>query len=140
MGLIAATTVAVGNYVWIDRNGNGLQDESPGEGLNGVPVRLLDSGGQPVATTVTADDSFGNPGFYLFRNVAPGAYSIEADRRGTFASAFTTYNAGNGSGDSRIVSEVSGLGAGSAVDPDRGQRPAQSGCGARCSERDPEPG
>ena len=110
MGLVEATTATVGNYVWIDRNGNGVQDESPSDGLNGVPVDLLDDGGQVVLSTVTADDSFGNPGYYLFRDVSPGTYSLQVDRRGTFASGFTTANAGTGSNDSRIATDVSGLG------------------------------
>ncbi len=112
MGLVEATTATVGNYVWIDRNGNGVQDESPSDGLNGVPVDLLGDGGQVVRSTVTADDSFGNPGYYLFRDVSPGTYSLQVDRRGTFASGFTTANAGTGSNDSRIAVDAAGLGTG----------------------------
>lgn len=110
LGLFPATTASVGNYLWIDRNADGLQNESPGDGLNGVPVRLLGDQGQPVATTLTADDSFGNPGYYLFTGVAPGSYSIEIDRSGTFATSFSEADQGGGTADSRIVTDTDGVG------------------------------
>jgi len=67
---------SLGDYVWIDTNSNGIQDA--GEvGLNGVTVRLLDAGGNVRATTVTANDGTGNPGYYLFNNLAPGTYSVQ---------------------------------------------------------------
>lgn len=67
---------SLGDYVWIDTNSNGIQDA--GEvGLNGVTVRLLDAGGNNRATTVTANDGTGNPGYYLFNNWAPGTYSVQ---------------------------------------------------------------
>jgi hypothetical protein len=111
-GLFPSSTASIGDYVWIDRNGNDLQDESPADGLNGVPVRLLDAVGTEVAGTVTADDGFGNPGHYLFRDVPAGLYSIEVDRGQTFADGFVVADQGDGTNDSRILTDGGGVGEG----------------------------
>ncbi|MFM8332581.1 MAG: SdrD B-like domain-containing protein, partial [Candidatus Methylumidiphilus sp.] len=79
MGLKVATTASVGNYVWYDRNANGIQDEASNDGLNGVIVKAFASSNTstPVASTVTADDQNGNPGFYRFDTLPPGSYVLE---------------------------------------------------------------
>lgn len=62
---------SLGDRVWKDLNGNGVQDS--GEwGLHGVTVRLLDEAGVPTGRT-TVTDSNGN---YLFDNLMPGSYAI----------------------------------------------------------------
>jgi len=59
----------VGNFVWHDRNADGVQD--PDEpGIDGVTVQLL-KGSTVFATTQTA-----NGGLYTFE-VAPGTYSVK---------------------------------------------------------------
>lgn len=69
--------VSIGDRVWVDTNGNGVQ-EGGEVGLNGVTVRLLDGGGNVLSTTVTAGD-----GNYLFTtlpggaSLPPGAYQVE---------------------------------------------------------------
>lgn len=71
-------TVSLGNYVWEDRNANGLQDDGE-PGVAGAAVTLLqpdgtpanDANGAPLApitTTVT--------GFYNFGNLLPGSYLV----------------------------------------------------------------
>src|SRR5438067_1323722 len=46
----AVVTSTIGDFVWEDQNGNGVQD--PGEpGIDGVTVKLLDAGGTVLATT-----------------------------------------------------------------------------------------
>lgn len=61
---------SVGDRVWKDDNGNGIQDA--GEvGVAGVTLVLLNSAGQIVGTTTT--DAFGN---YKFSNLTPGSYSV----------------------------------------------------------------
>ncbi len=71
-------TYAVGDYVWIDSNGNGIQDagESPVEGVtvtledaDGKPVRHAD--GTPVATTTTDPK-----GHYVFDDLPTGSYRV----------------------------------------------------------------
>ncbi|WP_298821158.1 SdrD B-like domain-containing protein, partial [uncultured Chloroflexus sp.] len=75
VGLVRVT--AVGNYVWIDRNGNGIQDEPSSDGVNGITVRLYDASNTLIAETVTGDDLLGNPGYYLFSGLTPGSYTVE---------------------------------------------------------------
>ncbi|MGW3963307.1 SdrD B-like domain-containing protein [Amycolatopsis sp. NPDC005003] len=60
----------VGDFVWADRNGNGVQD--PGEpGVPDVPVTLKDGTGKQVAATKTAPD-----GKYLFDDLPDGPYQV----------------------------------------------------------------
>jgi len=56
---------------WLDLNANGQFDEGE-EGLAGVTIRLLDAGGQVIASTVTAAD-----GSYSFTGLEAGEYSVE---------------------------------------------------------------
>lgn len=70
-GLVALT--AVGNRVWFDVNGDGIQDsEEPGQ--PGITVTLHNSGGL-VATQITNGD-----GHYTFTNVIPGSYTIKVEK------------------------------------------------------------
>jgi large repetitive protein len=65
------TLGTIGDFVWADANGNGVQE--PGEtGVAGVTVRLLDSTGNLVAATTTAAN-----GSYKFVDVPFGAYTVE---------------------------------------------------------------
>ena len=71
----------LGDRVWIDTNKNGIQDEPLSSGVNGVKVYLYraDDLTTPIATTVTVNDSNGNPGWYLFPNLDAGNYVIKFD-------------------------------------------------------------
>ena len=62
-----APSIEVGNRVWDDLDGDGLQD--PGEpGLNGVTVRLF-CGGSELASTMTSNlGGAGDDGSYLFND------------------------------------------------------------------------
>ena len=68
----------IGNYTWIDANGDGIQD--PGEDpLPGVTVELtyfgpdgVPGGGDDVTFTMTTDAN----GEYLFTNLIPGDYKL----------------------------------------------------------------
>jgi uncharacterized protein (TIGR02597 family) len=71
---------AIGDFVWNDTNGNGLQDNGE-PGISGVTVRLLDGDGNPVTnghgdalTAVT-----GSNGKYLFTGLPVGTYQIEVE-------------------------------------------------------------
>ncbi len=87
VGIIAKAppTSSLGDFVWLDTNGNGIQDDGP-TGVNDVPVRLYSPGPDGVAKTgddvlvansITADDMFGNPGWYLFSDLTPASYYVE---------------------------------------------------------------
>ncbi|MEZ0607261.1 SdrD B-like domain-containing protein [Fibrella sp. WM1] len=68
---------AVGNYVWFDENQNNIQDESSANGINGVIVCLYTASGTLSASTVTTNDVYGRPGYYLFDQLDPGSYYIQ---------------------------------------------------------------
>ena len=77
----------IGDQVWVDLNGDGVQD--PGEpGREGVTVELLDDGGQTVATAVTSAN-----GRYLFGGLAEATYSV----RVTLPAGFSLSPSGQGS-------------------------------------------
>jgi hypothetical protein len=66
LGAMQAQAIHLGNFVWYDANGNGIQD--PGEpGINGVAVELrLCATGELLSTTITADGPDGAAGYYQF--------------------------------------------------------------------------
>lgn len=110
-GLVATHFAALGDYVWLDRNNNGIQDEATTDGTNGVTVRLFvdngdgvpGSGDALVATTVTADDTYGRPGYYLFDHLIPGLPYYVQFALPAIASGFTTQHTG---GDGTIDSDA----------------------------------
>jgi len=66
-------TIALGDYVWIDTNANGLQDTSE-KGVGGITLELLDENDDLVKTT-TSDDT----GKYIFEDLtADTPYKIKA--------------------------------------------------------------
>ncbi|MEK3885183.1 SdrD B-like domain-containing protein [Paenibacillus sp. PL2-23] len=68
----------IGNFVWLDRNRDGLQDSGE-TGINGITVKLYESGNATaVATTTTANHPVdGTPGYYLFSGLEPGDYLVQ---------------------------------------------------------------
>ena len=69
---------AIGDYVWFDLNGNGIQDEDE-SGIADVTVILeADFNGDGIidfTDSMETDES----GFYLFPNLPPGTYRITVD-------------------------------------------------------------
>lgn len=69
----------LGNYVWEDRDGDGIQGAGE-SGVNGVTVNLLDADGNLLATTTTGDDlstAQVEQGFYQFSGVNAGQYQVQ---------------------------------------------------------------
>jgi len=64
---------SIGDYVWLDLNEDGLQDEGE-PGIEGVDLYLYNCEGTLVATTTTDAD-----GMYLFDTLMAGDYVIEID-------------------------------------------------------------
>jgi len=62
---------AIGDFVWEDVNGNGIQDAGE-PGIDGVTVELYDSGDNLQDTTTTASG-----GFYSFTSLVPGDYYLK---------------------------------------------------------------
>ena len=89
VGMVAdciANLGSIGNYVWVDSNFNGLQDETVSAGLNGMKIFLYKAGPSNtvggndavlVDSTLTADDFFGKPGYYSFINLTGGNYFVK---------------------------------------------------------------
>ncbi len=86
------TTAKVGDFVWFDANGNGIQD--PGEpGIPNVFVILENCQGGFVNFAVTNAS-----GLYIFDPVQPGQYRVKFANPGNFNGIplnFTIKNAGN---------------------------------------------
>jgi subtilisin-like proprotein convertase family protein len=75
LGCAPRGVVRVGDYVWDDLNGNGIQE--PGEpGIGGVTVRLLRGDGSDTGQTTVTDAT----GRYLFADLPPGAYAVVFDQ------------------------------------------------------------
>ncbi len=105
---------SIGDYVWIDQNGNGLQDEAANKGLNGVKVYLYGTGpdnqiggGDDVLldSTFTGNNFSGNPGYYKFVDLTDGKYFVKFETkydtyRLTPISSQNPQTAGNNDADS----------------------------------------
>ena len=113
LGLLPPVPAALGNYVWFDTNSDGIQNEPTTSGVNGVTVRLWaddfdgtvepGSGDVLVATAVTADDIYGQPGYYLFPNLIPGQpYFVEF----VLPAAATGFTTANNGGDDAVDSDA----------------------------------
>ncbi|MGB0384481.1 MAG: SdrD B-like domain-containing protein, partial [Ardenticatenaceae bacterium] len=61
---------AIGNYVWLDENTDGLQDAGEA-GIPNVVVQLLDGDGNVIESTTTDTD-----GHYLFPDLPAGDYTV----------------------------------------------------------------
>ncbi len=70
-GGLISTRAALGNFVWLDTNGDGVQDVTE-KGISGVTVILYATDGTTVlASTITDAD-----GKYYFGNLTPGDYRV----------------------------------------------------------------
>jgi hypothetical protein len=102
-------TVAVGDFVWVDLDGDGLQDSGE-PGLEGVEVTLFNAdNGQEVM-----EDAFGNPvvpqltdnmGAYRFDDLLPGNYFLVFDAGGVTPDVYE-FTQPNVDGNDNIDSDV----------------------------------
>ncbi|MBK1986128.1 carboxypeptidase regulatory-like domain-containing protein [Sphaerospermopsis aphanizomenoides BCCUSP55] len=98
---IGSPTVKIGDRVWYDTNGNGVQDS--GElGVSGVTVNLLNQAGTQISTTTTDAN-----GLYQFTANANSTYSVKFVQPTGF-NGFTTANIGNDGTDSDVVDAATG--------------------------------
>ena len=81
---------AIGNYVWVDINGNGMQ-EGGEAGLDGVTVNLYRPGYGPDGIPGNSDDaarvattSTAGGGAYSFTGLHPGDYYVEVIKPGGY--------------------------------------------------------
>ncbi|MEN9609787.1 MAG: hypothetical protein RLZZ628_601, partial [Bacteroidota bacterium] len=73
-GLINAANTKIGDYVWVDLNGNGIQDANE-SGKEGVRVTLTGTTGNGTSITLTTTTDAN--GKYLFENLFPGTYTVK---------------------------------------------------------------
>ncbi|KPI17159.1 Cna B domain protein [Actinobacteria bacterium OK074] len=101
----------VGDYVWYDTNGDGIQDptEKPAPG---VTVNLVDPATDTVLKTVKTDDA----GKYLFADLADGDYKVCFVKPDGYA--FTKQNAG-ADGDDSVVDPTTGCTDSVTLGPDK---------------------
>jgi hypothetical protein len=90
---LAQIDLILGNLVWQDKNGNGVQDPREG-GIGGICVKLLDTSGKLLQQTTT--DSNGYYGF----NVKAGKYIVEFQKPSWLE--FTKKNVGEEAADSDV--------------------------------------
>ncbi|MCI5226151.1 MAG: hypothetical protein D3918_05685, partial [Candidatus Electrothrix sp. AX2] len=95
----ATTKGAIGDRIWNDADGDGVQD--PGEvGIVGVTVKLLtDDNGDGVYggtgdTSTPPTTTTGPDGRYIFDDLAPGSYVVEVDSS-TLPTGYNTTPSGN---------------------------------------------
>lgn len=91
----ASAKSSIGDFVWYDANGNGVQDNGE-EGINGVTVNLYEDlnlngqidGGELITSTVTASETLelssdntdiGEPGVFDFDVLDNAVYIVEVD-------------------------------------------------------------
>ncbi|MBT8137041.1 MAG: hypothetical protein KJO54_08530 [Gammaproteobacteria bacterium] len=70
---VVECTGTIGDFVWLDLNGNGIQDDGE-PGIEGVGLTLRDSSGNALAMTITNSD-----GIYQFSGLCAGDYLVTVD-------------------------------------------------------------
>ncbi len=92
----------VGDFVWNDLNGNGIQDLGE-PGINGQTVTILFPDGVTTATTTTLTFN-GRDGYYDFKNLGPGTHVITF----TTPTGLTPSPSNQGSDDTKDSDPVNG--------------------------------
>ncbi len=87
---------AIGDRVWFDLDGDGIQDDGE-PGAPGVSVVLLDGDGDPIGDPQLTDEN----GSYLFSGLAPAVYSVRFT-----APAGTEFTLAGEGGDVGLDSDV----------------------------------
>jgi len=96
-----STVASIGNFVWEDTNGNGIQDG--GElGIEGVTVQLFRQGGVWMGNRTTDVN-----GFYLFTDLAPNNYYLDFILKSGYV--FTLRDQGADDAVDSDANDVSGL-------------------------------
>ena len=96
LSIIRTQKSSISNFVWIEPNRDGFFDEGE-EGINGITVELYDSQMNVLATTVTSNNTVGEPGFYKFNNLEAGDYFVKFIPTGAYSLTIQQAGAVNGS-------------------------------------------
>ncbi|MFQ3633123.1 SdrD B-like domain-containing protein, partial [Roseiflexus sp.] len=112
-------TASIGDRIWLDRNGDGVQDVGE-PGLSGVVV-YLDLNSNGVRDPDEPFDTTGATGNYLIGGLFAGTYTVRVDTSTLPAGVIATYDL-DGTGTSGVVTSVT-LSTGQArTDVDFGYR------------------
>ncbi len=71
--LDACNPLSIGDFVWVDQNANGLQDEGE-PGIGNVKIELFSNSGNLIQSTLS-----NSLGYYSFQNITPGQYYIRSE-------------------------------------------------------------
>jgi SdrD B-like domain len=100
---------SLGDFVWMDKNKDGVQNDGVTSGVNGVKLALLDRSYRVVARTTTANNpATGAAGWYRFEVECGKEYRVHAEWSnffwgGPLAGTFTTwFDVGSESTDSDV--------------------------------------
>ena len=93
---------SIGDYVWLDSNGNGLQDSGE-TGVGGVTVDLLNAAGTSVIAVTATNAS----GFYQFTGLLPGTYEVKF--AAPAGDGFTTEGAGSNPAVNSSANQTTGI-------------------------------
>ncbi|MBT8198104.1 MAG: DUF11 domain-containing protein, partial [Acidimicrobiia bacterium] len=94
---------SIGDFVWLDLDGDGLQGEEPG--IEGATVTLL---GDDMATVVDTQVTGGDGG-YLFEGLRPGTYYVTVSAPGLIPTL-------QDAGDDGVDSDIDDTGTTAAID------------------------
>jgi|GEM_PF-3934696 len=97
---LKAKAASIGDLVFDDANGNGLQDTDEA-GISGVTITLYNDQGVPLANTASGTD-----GAYVFNGLSAGDYRVGFDLSSLVDKAFTNQNTGDPVLDDAIDSDV----------------------------------
>jgi len=100
-GIVAPAKASIGDRVWKDCDGDGIQDATE-SGVAGVTVKLLGADGTTVLKTTTTDAN----GNYLFNNLDVGNYAIQVVTPNGYK--FTAKNQGANDSIDSDVDQVTG--------------------------------
>ncbi len=101
---------SLGDFVWLDLNENGIQDDGD-TGFPDIEVNLFDCSNNLIGTTIT--DSNGQ---YLFNNLTPGCYVVQFEKPAGYE--FSPKNSGS---DSAIDSDTLPSGATDQISLESGE-------------------
>ena len=99
---VTLNAASIGDYVWEDKNNNGIQDAGE-PGIGGVVVTLLNGGPNGTTASQTATDSMGK---YSFTGLVPGNYAVEFGFDGM---KYVISSKGQGS-DQSVDSDINSIG------------------------------
>ncbi len=100
---------SIGDFVWHDKNGNGIQDDGD-SGIRGIVVKLFDCSGIEKSSTTT-----NSSGKYQFNDVMPGNYYVQFFAPTGFL--FTAKNSGSNSSKDSDADPLTGKTDCFSIDP-----------------------